>query len=94
MIERQHPTGEEFLSYCSQCQRAFPKGRWFARFWRSGRWLEFCRPRCVELFLGSASSNGESRKEGDLPIRWNLDGYPSNRPQSPLAANQLQSRAL
>lgn len=73
MIERQHLTDEEFLSYCTYCQRAFPEGKWFARFWRYGRPLEFCRPSCAEMFLGTVGGNNEQIEDRYVPIRWNMD---------------------
>ena len=69
MIARQHLFSEEILSYCTSCQRAFPEGKWFARLWRYGRPLEFCRPRCVELFLGTGTADNEGFEDRYVPIR-------------------------
>jgi hypothetical protein len=45
------PTTDDAAPRCRFCGRVIPDGFWFARLWRNGGRLEFCRPRCVELFL-------------------------------------------
>ena len=70
MIARQRLCSDETLVSCTYCQRAFPEGKWFARLWRNGRPLEFCRPRCVELFLDPRSQDDEGVEDQYVPIRF------------------------
>lgn len=67
MIDLQHLFSEEIQSYCTHCQRAFPQGKWFARLWRHDRPLEFCRPRCLELFLGGGDR--DALEDRYVPIK-------------------------
>jgi hypothetical protein len=48
---------DEVTARCHYCGRTLPGGLWFARIQRHGRTLEFCRPRCVELFYSTAAAS-------------------------------------
>jgi len=56
---RQDEVAEESGDRCDQCGRALPDGPWFARLYRGGRTVKFCRPRCLEEFLRPATGEDE-----------------------------------
>lgn len=45
------PTLEEEANTCFVCGKKIVEGHWFARWKQDARFIVFCRPLCVEIFL-------------------------------------------